>query len=321
MSVMNPKISVVVPVYNVENYLEACVDSVLRQTFQDFEIILIDDGSTDGSGKICDLLDNHTKISVIHKKNGGLSHTRNVGTMAATGEYITYLDSDDTIASNYLQVMLSLIEEYDADMSSCEFYFCKEAEKVELRREYVNGVLNGKDALKKMLIGNIHGTSACGLLIKSELAKKNEFPVGKFHEDDLTTYKYFMHAARVAYTKEPLYNYYQRPGSIMHKDFSVIDIDELDAADKIYEDCKELGMEYEATAMVKKLNNYLQVLFKFDDLSIINPVACNRIDTFLKTECNSLLKNNYIRKKSKLIVILNFVGILWMIRKIYRKIF
>ena len=308
---MNPKISVVIPVYNVEKYLRPCVESVLRQTFQDFEIILVDDGSMDSSGNICDILkDEDARIRVIHKDNRGLSHTRNVGTECARGDYVTYIDSDDTVASNYLQTLLSLIEDYSADVSSCEFSFCRDGEEAKLGDNWEYGSLSGMEALKKMLIGDIHNTSACGLLIKTYIAKKYAFPVGKFHEDDLTTYKYFMAAGKVAYTRAPLYMYYQRQGSIMHKSFGMVDIHELDAGDKIYDDCKKLGSEYEEAAIVKRTNNYMQVLSKVNNIKSVDSFVYKRIKDYFRDNFIRLMTNRYVTKKTKIKIVLINVGAL-----------
>lgn len=313
---MKPKISVVIPVYNVEKYLVMCVDSVLNQTFQDFEIILVDDGSTDNSGFICDSI-NDRRVRVIHKQNSGLSDTRNKGTEAALGEYITYIDSDDTIQDNYLEILFSLIAQYDAVISSCELMVCKEGENpIYLKKLYENGVLQGIETLKLILQGKIHGTSACGLLIKKEIAEAYKFPFGKYHEDDLTTYKYFMNADKVAYTKKPLYTYYQRGGSIMHKPFSQIDIDELDAADQIYEDCKRLGDEVEEAALVKKTSNYCQILFKFPDLKKISPQTYERLNSFIDKELIKILSNKYIGRRTKIIILLYKAKLLFLVRKL-----
>jgi len=303
---MNPKVSVVVPVYNVEKYLEACVHSILDQSIQDFEIILVDDGSTDNSGKICDALkEKNGNIRVLHKDNAGLSHTRNTGMDMAQGDYITFIDSDDTIHPDYLRILLSLIEDYKADMSSCGFLFCNEGEEPCYNdNQYSKGALPGKDALKLMLSGKLHGTSACALLIKRELAKRFLFPIGKYHEDDLTTYKYFLNAEIVAYTKAPLYTYFQRKNSIMHKPFGKIDIDELDAGDEIYNECEILGREFAEAALAKKLENYCQVMSKFPALKTISFETFCRINKFVKSQWISILKNRYVGKKFKIKILL-----------------
>lgn len=307
----NPAISIVIPVYNTGKYLEKCVISLLNQTFEDYEIILVDDGSTDNSSIICDGFSrNNEKVNVYHKSNVGLSHTRNFGTEKSSGEYITYVDSDDIVENDYLESLFSIAKKYNADVSSCEFCFCNEGENpVILKEAFKTGCLNGKDAMKCMLRGEIHGSSACGLLIKSELAKSIKFPIGKYHEDDFTTYKYYMNANTVAYTKSPLYVYYQHPGSIMHRGCSKIDTDELDAADHIYTICEQLGADYITAAMPKIVSNYCQVLFKYDNLNKTAPDTYERIKCFLKRNYHAIIKNPYISKKTKLKIILQRMGL------------
>lgn len=316
---MNPRISVIIPVYNVEKYIEICVNSLLEQTFQDFEIILIDDGSTDKSGEICDSFSDE-RIRIFHQKNSGLSLSRNVGIDNAYGEYITYIDSDDIVDRNYLKILLSLVEEYKADISSCEFQFLKEGEKLsESNHSYETGAVSGMEGLKKMLQGEMHGTSACGLLLKKEIVEQFRFPVDKYHEDDLTTYKYFINSDTVAYTKQPMYGYCQHVGSIMHRPFSQIDIDELDAGDKIFSDCERYGEEYREAALAKKACNYFQILLKFDDLKDAQYEVYDRIMSFIIDNKKELIRNPYIRKKEKMKVLLRLLGLLSFARKIIGK--
>lgn len=318
---MNPKVSVVVPVYNVEKYLEACVRSILNQSAQNFEIILVDDGSTDNSGKICDAFkEKYDNIFVIHKENAGLSHTRNVGTEKARGDYVTYIDSDDVVHPDYLKILVSLVETYSADVASGGFLFCEEGDRPYFKEDsFETGTLTGKDFLKLVLGGRLRGTSACGLLIKKNLAREYLFPIGKFHEDDLTTYKYFMNATTVAYTQKPLYVYFQRKNSIMHKPFSKIDLDELDAGDEIYAECKKLGAKFEEAALAKKAENYFQVLFKFSDLKRICPQASERVNAFIDSKWITLLINRYIDKKSKVKIVLYKAKLLNVAKRILHK--
>lgn len=130
-------ISVIIPVYNVEEYLERCVNSVLKQTYNDLEIILVDDGSTDNSGKICDELKNKDdRIIVIHKENQGLSASRNIGIEKATGEYITFVDSDDYILEDMYETLYKNLIRNDADISMCKYQYVKEQQKIDFRFRY-----------------------------------------------------------------------------------------------------------------------------------------------------------------------------------------
>ncbi len=334
---MRPIISIIIPVYNVEKYIDRCVNSVMNQSFQNFEIILVDDGSTDNSGIICDKYQDD-RIKVIHKKNGGPSDARNVGIGASTGNYITWIDSDDFIHKDYLKKMYKLIRYFCADMVVCEFVFCEEKQKDILKKsQYKNavfdelkvfrkskqsyeiGVVSGMEGLKRLLRGEMHSTSVCGLMLKRRIAKEIPFPVGKYHEDDLTIYKYFISSNTVAYTKQPMYAYYQHIGSIMHRPFSQIDIDQLDAGDRIFDDCKQFGIEYIEAALAKKANNYFQILIKFENLKETQPETYNRILSFIKDNKLDLVINPYIEKKEKIKVILQIFGLMNIVKKVLKK--
>ena len=317
---MSPKVSVVIPVYNVEKYLRNCIDSVLAQTYKNYEIILVDDGSTDNSGRICDeYIANN--IRVIHKENGGLSDARNTGTTIATGQYVTWIDSDDTIHKDFLKILIEMAEKNNSDLSCAEILSYQEGDEPTIpSKDYVTKVMSGLDALKLMLEGTLHGTSACCLLVKKTLALKYKFPLKKYHEDDYTTYHYFLEANSVSYTNEPLYFYLQREDSIMHKPFSQIDIDELDAADEIYRECSELGDEYKEAAFVKKTGNYLQILFKFKDLKSINIETYERIMMFIKQNRRNILNNKNIKTKQKIRLFLYRMHLLEITTVVFKKI-
>lgn len=211
-------ISVVVPVYNMEKYLSRCLDSLLAQTIEDFEILLIDDGSTDSSADICkEYTKKDHRIIYVYKENGGLSDTRNAAIKIAKGEYITFVDSDDYVHSTYLEYLLSLMERYNADIASCvHFETSDNACEFDLKEQDVI-CLNGKEACKRMLTDLAPVlTAACAKLYKTDLVKKYEFPYGRLHEDVATTYRYYFDAGNVVYGYRKLYAYYQHPNSIMH---------------------------------------------------------------------------------------------------------
>ena len=213
-----PSISVVIPVYNVENYLHKCLQSVLSQTFTDYEIILVDDGSTDNSGALCDeLAAKYESVSVIHQQNKGLGGARNTGIVAAKGKYILFLDSDDTIDADCLRVCYEKASAYDCDMVAFKqqaifedgnlgaIYYCTLPE---------NKLLTGEE-IKPLMFSS----SACNRLYKTELFSKFDvyFPDRLWYEDLRTTPKFLCHINSVYYyADKPLYFYLQRSGSIMH---------------------------------------------------------------------------------------------------------
>ena len=146
---MNPLLSVIVPVYNTKKYLRECVDSILAQTYKNYEIILVDDGSTDGSAEVCDeYADKYDVISVIHKENCGLLHTRKVGFLAAKGIYISYIDSDDFIEPEMYEYMMSKIIENNAEIATCNIVFDRDGKKLPLSTYDKEGFYN-KERLEK----------------------------------------------------------------------------------------------------------------------------------------------------------------------------
>ena len=176
------KISVIVPVYNVEKYLSKCIDSILSQTYKNLEIILVDDGSPDSSPKICDKYkERDNRIKVIHKKNGGLASARNAGMDIATGKYIGFVDSDDMIAEDMYEVLLENMIKSNAEIAVC--YKTDILENLQTGKGIVEE-LNKTQALKKMVLGIEFGSHACDKLFKREILVSDiRFPEGKTYEE------------------------------------------------------------------------------------------------------------------------------------------
>ena len=237
-------ISIVIPVYNVEKFIRDCLDSVICQTYKVIEILLIDDGSTDRSGEICDEYEKKDqRITVLHQENQGLSSARNLGIQTAKGSLITFLDSDDMIAPRYLETLYDAMIETEADIAvsdygriSSEGNSIKEIE--ECSTKCSNVVFNNVDAIKEVYGKKYHGMQfiACGKLYRKSLYKDKGivFPIGKIHEDTFTTYKVIYAARRICYVDTPLYLYRVRSGSIMNSHFSEKSLVKFDA---IKEEC------------------------------------------------------------------------------------
>lgn len=234
-------ISVIVPVYNVENYIERCVNSIQAQTYGEFELILVDDGSTDGSGRICDRMkEEDRRIQVIHQENKGLSAARNRGLSAATGDYITYIDSDDYVHPSYLEVLYHNAVSYQADVSVCGLQLVWGNNRVKPKRNKnaVNHIAaySGRQAAKEIVAGNKRNMIiACGKLYSQRLKELLDYPEGRLHEDEFVTYKVFYEAERVVVTEHPLYFYYQREKSITNSGFSKRRLDKLVALNEAIE--------------------------------------------------------------------------------------
>ena len=240
----SPKISVIVPVYMVEKYLNRCVVSILEQTYNDFELILVDDGSPDGCGEICDKYAKEDKrVKVIHKQNGGLSEARNFGLDRSSGAYITFVDSDDWIEKEYLEVLYQNIINNNADISVVNLH--KEYDgRREDPSEISTGLYSGIDSMRFFYDINMATCAnvACAKLYKRELFEKIRYPVGRLYEDAFTTYKLFCSAEKVYFSNADLYCYYQRCGSIMNNSFSIKNFDEYNIFLERIEFLKEKGL-------------------------------------------------------------------------------
>lgn len=217
-------ISIIIPVYNVEEYLNQCLDSIINQSYNNLEIIIIDDGSTDNSSKICDefaIKDN--RIKVIHKSNGGLSDARNIGIENSNGKYIFFVDSDDFIDNIMIEKLYKLIKANDADISMCNFtYYYNDDLKHELIESPVkNDILNRQEAIDKLFEEkNWFYVVAWNKLYKKEIWDDIKFPKGYIHEDEAVIHKVFMKCNKIVTTSESLYFYRQVKGSIMNSGFN-----------------------------------------------------------------------------------------------------
>lgn len=219
---MEPLISVVVPIYKVEQYLSRCIDSIVQQTYKNLQIILVDDGSPDRCGEICDEYEKRdTRIEVVHKTNGGLSDARNVGIEMSKGEYITFVDSDDWILSNFYQRCYETIKKYKADMVACPLCSFYEGETgVKHKMPGDDLVFDDAMAMESMFYSDGIPWCAPAKLYKKELLGEIRFPKGLLMEDKATTYKLFSKCKRIVFSRIEGYMYLIRPESIMHSAFT-----------------------------------------------------------------------------------------------------
>ena len=225
------KITVVVPVYKVEKYIHRCVDSIISQTFSDFDLVLVDDGSPDKCGRICDEYEDiDTRIHTIHRENGGLSVARNTGIEWAlsnsNSEWITFIDSDDWIHPRYLESLFAAVNE------SGLFVAISDYETTEGNNPVVDDCdLNANNVVPERLYcdNNILFTTAWGKLYKKKEFRELKYPFGKFHEDEFTTWKILFKYSEIAVIRQPLYAYYINSEGIIRSEWSIRRLDVLDA--------------------------------------------------------------------------------------------
>ena len=184
---MDDLISVIVPVYNVEAYIRECIESLLCQTYRKFELIIVDDGSTDSCGLICDeYKKNDNRVTVIHKKNGGLSDARNTGLDIMNGSYVTFVDSDDVVSNIYLEELYKASVQYNADIVQCGMI--RDIKGLNDTIQNSPQILHNSEILKSYLRFQGPKVMACGKLYKKGLFNELRFPCGIVDEDDFTTY-------------------------------------------------------------------------------------------------------------------------------------
>jgi len=222
VSQCNKMVSIIVPVYNVEKYLARCIESVISQTYRNFELLLIDDGSPDNCGKICDeYAGKYPYIHVIHQKNQGQSAARNNAVKVSKGEYITFVDSDDFIENDYLEYLIQLQEKHQSDISIGGFRYLYEGKEPEERKfdNETEVLMDANEALCRMNYNAGFGSTPWAKLYKRELIVKHPFPEGQIYEDLATLYKIVGDSAKISLGNRVIYYWVQRAGSTMRMAF------------------------------------------------------------------------------------------------------
>jgi len=252
-------ITIIIPVYNVENYLSECVESVIAQSYKNLEIILVDDGSKDSSGKICDeLATKDDRIKVIHKENGGLSDARNVGIEASSGDFICFVDSDDIIDKNFVLIHYNALISNEADLSVCLYKkFVDKSELLNLNQtknpEIVK--MNKNELINQLFLrNNIHYICACTKMYKKQIFNDLRFDKGRLYEDEFIVYKVFNSCENAVFINSELYFYRGRPGSITRQaSFKEKNLDSFYAIESCYNFFK--NTEFEQPALNRLVNS------------------------------------------------------------------
>lgn len=293
-----PKISIIVPVYNVEKYLSRCVNSILSQTFKDFELILVDDGSPDKCPQICDeYASKDSRVSALHKKNAGQSSARNSALDIVTGDYIAFVDSDDWIAPDTYEYLYNLITKNDADVVSGD-YVITYGNEIDFSKKYTEKVITGSQEILKFYFkqDKLHGKNDFPVwikLYKKELFDGIRFPSGKIYEDNITNFLILSKCNKYVKSTKEVYAYFQRQQSttktkLTEKHLALIDVSKemLDKVQNYDEELKTLVEKKIAMSYFSILTMYVRYGTTLDSFYIRKLVdEYNNIkDIFLKQE-------------------------------------
>lgn len=293
-----PLISVIVPVYNVEKYLSKCIESIRMQTYKNLEIILVNDGSEDRCQLICEgfcKIDN--RIKLLNKKNGGLSDARNVGLEISTGQYLTFIDSDDYITMDYIEYLYNMLKNNNADVSICNCYLVKEDESIisnKLKKNPNIKVMDNISAIETLLYQKEFTSSAWGKLYSTKVFENIYFPVGKLHEDVGTIYKVLDKSSCIVWRNEAKYYYLQRSNSIVNSNFNVKRMDYLEQTLEIIEYMKLYHKNLCKAAISRHFSACFQILGDIPNLKKYPKEV-----QFIKNEIRSYRKFVICDKKAR----------------------
>lgn len=299
-------ISIVVPVYNIADYLHYAIDSLLKQTYQNFEVILVNDGSTDDSPRLCeDYAREYENIHVFHKENGGLSDARNFGVTKANSDWIFFLDPDDYLEEYTLELIVKIHEEHHADLISTKVKTTSKYNaytSYQLQESDYKGLapIKKEEALEAMLDDKVATVSACAKLYKKSILERVPFPVGKIYEDFYVVGEHLALADKIVISPLETYNYYRREGSIVRSTFTEKRYDFFKAVAKNEEVVKR---EYIQSPELKQALQAKKLLGGF---VVIGAKADSGLKDFskdkelLRVEMSDLLKNNKLSWKLKL---------------------
>lgn len=301
---MNELISIVVPVYNVEKYLNICMESILKQTYSNIEVILVDDGATDCSGQMCDhYAEQDERVKVIHQKNGGLSDARNNGITQARGKYITFIDSDDVVSSELVAYLYNILKENDVDIAICDPVHCYPNQKIVFEQETFNRVYDPEDAIAEMLYQKSFLVAAWGKLYRKEYFEEIDFPHGMLFEDSAVMYKLFDKAQKIVYGNAKLYGYIHREGSITTKKFSKRDCDILTICQHLMEDMSNRSEKLQRAARSYQTAAAFRIYMNAPRNGMFESEIQNS-KQLLKTNCRLVMQDSCIRKKMKMALLM-----------------
>ena len=296
-------VSVVIPVYNVKKYLRRCVKGVLAQTYKNLEIILVDDGSTDGSSQLCDeLFKEDERIVVFHKQNGGLSSARNYGVRAANGDYITFVDSDDTIDEDYVETLHNTIVKYKVKLAICSHRVFYEGHKTSVDMGTgESGKIDSKTVIQRLLSADGIDTSSWAKMFTKDILIKHPFPEGRNFEDAATTYLYLDSVKYIGLNSVAKYNYFVRRMSISQKPFDKMKMDLITATQEMHDYIIEKYPKMKLGAERRLMYAYLSTLRQI----ALSPVTADSAEClpvvwqYIKAHRNEVLRNTNIPDRDR----------------------
>ena len=305
----NDLISVILPIYNVEPYLERAVDSIIKQTYRNIEIILVDDGSPDNCGNICDAYAKQDKrIIVIHKENGGLSDARNVGIKKASGKYITLVDSDDYVDDDYVEFLYSLIKNSGADMSICSHTVLYDNGTILTKATHELCVLDKKKVLERILYDDGIDLSAWAKMYDAKLFENVQYPKRRLFEDAATTYLLVDQCRKIAFGSESKYYYMIRSNSITTNNFSSKKLELITSTQEMTEYIKNKYPDLGNAADRRLMYAYLSTLSQLANCSERHLEEERFLIDYVKKNGLKFLKNKKVKKRDKFGIITAIMG-------------
>lgn len=304
------KVSIIIPVYNVEKYLPRCVDSVLNQTYSDIEVILVDDGTKDNSGVMCDkYAEQDNRVRVIHKENGGLSSARNAGIEIAIGDAIFFLDSDDYISKECIKKMVSLMDENNADISIIQMKYISENinEECADNEEENIVVMDPKIAIEESLYQKLYTCCAPAKLYKKDAIGDIRFPLGRISEDLATCHLFLDNAKKIVYSNYFGYYYRQHESSIMHV-FNPKRLDALEWTAAIEKFCKLKYPAVVGASYCRTFNVAIHLILDLPDFGEVHDKYFDGIWNEVKRTRMKTLLDKKVRNREKAAAILSFGG-------------
>ena len=306
----NDLISIIVPVYNVEKYIVRCLESILSQTYKNIEVIIVNDGSVDKSGEICErYAKKDNRIKLINKSNGGLSDARNKGIDQANGIYITFVDSDDYISQNYVEILYKLIKENNADISICDKYeIYKDNMNVRSETKIIENVYNSKEVITKLLYGYSYYVSAWAKMYKKELFNNIRFPYGKLYEDIGTTYLTYLNSTKIAVTNQKLYYYIIRTNSITSGSFTKKQNDMIVLTDSMCDNILKHYPDLKRETKRRRVQARFSTLGRMIDRNYLNKDEMKELRRYILKNAGIVFDIN-VNIKDKLAIVSLFFGI------------